>query len=228
MTRPTVSCIVPAYNEAARIGAVLAAVCGHALVDEVIVVDDASTDATADVAAAHGGARVLRQDRNGGKTLALYRGLTEARGDLVLLLDADLTGLTGEHVARLIGPVASGRAGMAISLRGNAPGLWRAIGLDYISGERVMPRDFLAPLLAELPRLPRFGFEVWLNSLLVAGQLPLAVVPWPEVASPWKHSKRGLRQGLIADLRMVQDMTRTIPAHRLLAQIVAMRRMRVG
>lgn len=228
MTRPTVSCIVPAYNEAARIGSVLDAVCGHALVDEVIVVDDASKDGTAEVAAARGGARVLRQAANGGKTLALHRGLSEAGGDLVLLLDADLTGLTAEHVARLIDPVASGRASMSVSLRGNAPGLWRAIGLDYISGERVMPRAFLTPVLAELPRLPRFGFEVWLNSLLVAGGLPLAVVPWPEVASPWKRAKRGLRAGVAADLRMIADMTRTIPPHRLLGQILAMRRMRVA
>jgi cellulose synthase/poly-beta-1,6-N-acetylglucosamine synthase-like glycosyltransferase len=43
------SCIIPAYNEAARIGAVLDAVLGHPWIDEVIVVDDGSTDQTARV-----------------------------------------------------------------------------------------------------------------------------------------------------------------------------------
>ena len=42
----TLTCVIPAYNEQARIGAVLAAVLDHPLIDDVLVVDDGSTDST--------------------------------------------------------------------------------------------------------------------------------------------------------------------------------------
>ncbi|MFD1807744.1 glycosyltransferase family 2 protein [Gemmobacter lanyuensis] len=91
MTR--LSCIIPAHNEAARLGGVLAAVSGHPLIDELIVVDDASRDTTAEIAAQAFGVTLIRQERNTGKTRAVARGLAAARGDLILLLDADLVGL---------------------------------------------------------------------------------------------------------------------------------------
>ena len=58
-TAERVSCIIPVYNEALRIGGVLAAVVGHSLIAEVIVVDDASTDDTASIAGAFAGLKLL-------------------------------------------------------------------------------------------------------------------------------------------------------------------------
>ncbi|NOX40577.1 MAG: glycosyltransferase, partial [Alphaproteobacteria bacterium] len=107
---PKVSCIIPAYNEAERIGAVIAAVAGHPHVLEVIVVDDASSDQTARVAESFASVRVIRLAQNQGKTLALRRALSEAKGALVLLLDADLRGLEARHITRLIEPVLRGDA----------------------------------------------------------------------------------------------------------------------
>lgn len=222
MTAP-VSCIIPAWNEAARIGAVLDAALAHPALAEVIVVDDASTDATAAMAAAQG-ARVLRQPQNGGKSAAVARGLAAARGDLVLLLDADLVGLTAADLTRLLDPVLTGRADAALSLRANAPRVWQALGLDYISGERVMPRALLAPHLARMAALRRFGLEVWLNDLWIAADLRLAVVRLP-VQSPAKAAKHGLAAGLAGDLGMLRDIGRTVGLRRAVAQMLAMRRM---
>ncbi len=55
---------------------------------EVLVVDDGSTDGT-DRAAADAGARVLRLPANGGKGSAVRRGLSEARGEVIVLIDGD-------------------------------------------------------------------------------------------------------------------------------------------
>lgn len=220
-----ISCIVPAFNEGGRIGAVLQAVAAHPLIDEILVIDDASDDDTAEVAARTPGVTLIRQPANGGKTRALAAGFAAMRGDHVLMLDADLIGLTARDVTALIAPVRSGRADMTISLRGNAPWLWRAIGLDYISGERVLHRDLLPPA-GELADLPKFGFEVYLNARLVDAKARLQVVPWPGVKSPAKAVKQGVRAGLKSDAAMLRDIFRTIPADRLLHQIVAMRRLR--
>jgi len=228
---PRISCIIPAYNEAPRIGAVLETVLASALIDEVIVVDDASADATAGIAREfadrHPGLTLLVQPVNGGKTRAVAAGLVAARGDLVMLLDADLAGLTPDHLASLAEPVLDGRADAAISLRRNAPWPWRAIGLDYISGERVLPRALLAAHLGQLDTLPRFGLEVFMNRLWLANGLRIAVVRWPGVSSPLKGAKQGLRAGLSADLRMMGDIFRTVRPWEALAQILRLRTRRI-
>lgn len=220
------SCVVPAYNEAPRIGAVLRSLRGHPLIDETIVVDDGSTDGTAEIAKAEAeeGARLIVLPRNGGKTAAIAEGLKAARGDLLLLLDSDLLGLRPEDLTALIEPVLTDRAEASLSLRRNAPALWRAIGLDYISGERVAPRRLL-PTPEALAALPRFGLEAATNALWISERAKIAVVRWPSVDSPFKHAKRGWREGLRGDLGMLRDIFATVPPHRAAAQIWRMRRL---
>jgi glycosyltransferase involved in cell wall biosynthesis len=224
---PTVTCIVPAYNEAARIGAVLTVATAHPALTEVIVVDDGSQDGTAEVAAATPGVRLIRMERNGGKTRAVARGVAEARGRFLLLLDSDLQGLTLAALSALLAPVLAGQAQAAISLRGNAPWPWRALGVDYISGERVIPRDLLAGQEQALTALPKFGLEVHMNRQILAQRLDVAIVPWPGVRSPLKSEKQGLLPGLRADARMLADIFRTIPLHEAARQIHQLRRARV-
>jgi Glycosyl transferase family 2 len=223
-----VTCIIPAYNEAARIEAVLASVIGHPLIDEVIVVDDGSTDGTSAVAAGLEEVRLIALPQNRGKTAALAVAMAQAQGDLLLLVDADLIGLSADHLTALITPVLSGAADLSISLRRNAPKLWQWIGLDYISGERVLRKSLIAPHLPHLTQLPRFGFEVFLNRLTITAGHRIAVVPWPEVISPVKSAKYGWWTGAKADIAMIRDLLRSVPALGLLHQIIHMRRLRVG
>ena len=91
--RPLVSVVVPAYNAAWSLDETLASVCAQTYRDiEVLVVDDGSTDATADVAAAWSQrdcrVRLIRKP-NGGVASARNRGLREARGVYVAPIDAD-------------------------------------------------------------------------------------------------------------------------------------------
>lgn len=222
--RVSVSCIIPAWNEAERLPLVLRAVVGHPAVDEVIVVDDGSQDGSADVAQAMG-ASVLRQRRNGGKSAAVAAGVAQAQGDLILLLDADLVGLTAMQVMELLAPVRSGRADVAISLRQNAPWVWRRIGLDYISGERVMRRQMLLPWLNRMAGLKGFGLEVFLNRLWIADRARVAVVGLAAI-SPSKAAKQGLLRGIAGDVGMMRDIFGTIGAVAALRQIMALRRLR--
>lgn len=102
--RPAISCVVPAFNEAANLGLLLVVLTAQlaALTDrwEVIVVDDGSHDETPAAVApwlVRPGLRYVRLSRNFGKEAALTAGIDRAQGDLVLLMDADL-----QHPASLI------------------------------------------------------------------------------------------------------------------------------
>lgn len=229
---PTLSCIIPAYNEAPRIGAVLDAVLDHPLIHEIVVVDDGSADDTAAraeaVARRAPHLRVIRQERNGGKTRAVTRGIAEATGSHILLLDSDLLGLHEAELTALIAPVLDGRADASLSLRGNAPLVWRGLGIDYISGERVMRRDLLARRTDTLMGLPKFGLEVFINGLWIEQGLKIAVIRWPGVESPMKHEKRGgWMRGIKADLSMLGDIFHTVTPLETLRQVVRLRQRRV-
>ena len=91
---PVVTAVIPAFNEASRITKTLAAI--QQFVDEVIVIDDASTDDTA-VVAKKCGAKVISHKINKGYIEAIKSGFMEASGDIVVTFDAD-----GEFLAQEI------------------------------------------------------------------------------------------------------------------------------
>jgi hypothetical protein len=89
--RPLVTCIVPAYNYGGWIGKALDSALAQPQADvlEIVVVDDGSTDDTPDVVAAYGErVRYVRKE-NGGLNSSVSRGIDEARGEFITLLDAD-------------------------------------------------------------------------------------------------------------------------------------------
>ena len=90
-TARRVSVVIPARDEEQRIAGCLAGLAGDPDVHELIVVDDGSTDRTADVARAHGARVVAGSERAGwvGKPWALQQGLEAAGGEVVVSLDAD-------------------------------------------------------------------------------------------------------------------------------------------
>lgn len=213
MVDKTISCLIPAWNEAARIGAVLNAVADHPALAEVIVIDDGSTDGTA-TAATRQGVRVIRQP-NGGKASAVFHGASLARGTHILLLDADLIGLTAQDVDLLVAPVLADQCDATISLRGNSPWLWRAMGVDYISGERVLPAAHL-----RATTLPGFGLEVHINRQWRLARTRVRIVRCPKLASPAKARKKGLLRGIAADIGMMRDIFRTASVTEVARQLV--------
>lgn len=220
------SCIVPAYNEGARIASVLRAL-RHPLIAEVVVVDDGSSDDTRARALSCDGVRVISHAANLGKSRAVCTGIRACRGDYLLFMDADLIGLKPHNLDDLIAPVLKGNADVSISLRGNALLPWKWIGLDYVSGERVLRRDLILPHLEKIETLPAWGLEVFLNDLFIERGLRIKVVRWDNVMSPLKHRKHGKRKGLAAEMRMLNDIVETISLSGTPLQISAMMRARV-
>ncbi|HET8575201.1 MAG TPA: glycosyltransferase family 2 protein [Candidatus Paceibacterota bacterium] len=219
-----VSCIIPAYNEEARIGIVLQTVSKSSYIKEIIVVDDCSTDNTAEVVKKFSHVKLLSHSKNEGKSKAVYHGIQNASGDFILLLDADLTGLTPSDIDLLIEPVIKNKVDVSISLRGNAPLVWRIIGIDYISGERVFPRSFFDHHMANIEHLSGFALEVFFNKLLIDQKSNIAIVRWKNVSSPYKYRKYGWIKGVRADTRMMIEIFKTISPLSAVKQIYIMRK----
>jgi glucosyl-3-phosphoglycerate synthase len=111
-----ISVVLPARNEEQTVGCIVAEIRGRlvedvGLVDEIIVIDSRSSDATAAVAAA-AGATVYHQDRvlpeqprMDGKGDALWKGLAASTGDIVLFVDSDLRDFDTQFIVGLLGPL---------------------------------------------------------------------------------------------------------------------------
>ena len=168
--RGRTAAIIPAWNEAATVGAVVYAALDARLVDEVIVVDNASTDATAAEAAAHG-ARVVSEPVPG-KGQAMRAGVAAAGdAEVVVFLDADLVGLRPDHVDTLVATVASGRAAMACGLfdRGPVANPIFLASLPVLTGQRALRRELFDALAAA--DIAGYRVEAALNSLVAQRNL---------------------------------------------------------
>jgi glycosyltransferase involved in cell wall biosynthesis len=227
LDHPRISCIICAFNEAPRIGAVLAMASAHPLLSEVIVVDDGSTDNTAEIVRRFPSVRLISCPVNQGKSAAMATGIAAAQHELLMLLDADLKGLAPGNITALAAPVLSGEADMSLSLRQNSLLVFRIIGLDFVSGERVVRKELLSESLREIHGLPRFGIEVFMNRLIIARRLSIAVTHWPHVTQARKTEKLGYWKGVRAEWRMIADLLKLAYPLALLSQTWLMFSLRV-
>ncbi|PKV83200.1 bifunctional polysaccharide deacetylase/glycosyltransferase family 2 protein [Streptomyces sp. TLI_146] len=154
VTEP-VSVIVPAYNESAGIEAAVRSLLASDHPVEIIVVDDGSTDGTADLVESLGlpGVRVIRQE-NAGKPAALNTGLTAASCELVVMVDGD-TVFEASTVRTIVQPFADPRVGAVsgnakVVNRGGLLGRWQHI--EYVVGFNLDRRLFdLAECMPTVP-----------------------------------------------------------------------------
>lgn len=186
-----VAALIPAHDEADRVGATVRAALSLPAVDRVIVVDDASTDDTAR-AAEEAGAKVIRLEFNVGKGAALEAGAPRVEdADIVLLLDADLADTAGQAAA-LLGPLLAGAADMVVAtfprpsgkagfglVKGLARWGIRRMGGGFLaeaplSGQRALTRECLA---AVRPFASGYGVEVALTVRALRRGLRVAEVP---------------------------------------------------
>ena len=143
-----ISVLIPAYNEASRIAATIAAVRALPGVAEILVADDGSTDNTASIAESAGADAVIRLT-HGGKGAALNSAFALASGDILLLLDADI-GATASEAVKLLDPILHGAAEMTIAVlpfgTGKGGGMGFAVRLARNGIERLTGRRMDAPL----------------------------------------------------------------------------------
>ena len=201
-----VSVVVPAYNEASRIGAVLTPLVACSAIDEVIVVDDGSDDGTAD-AARRFPVQVVSLPENCGKAKALDEGVTRARNDVLLFLDADLVGLTEKHIEQFIhtysdtgvdmvvGVFANGRKNTDFAQKFN----------PYASGQRMLTKRLWDRAKVNVHEM-NYGIEFALSKLAVKEGWSKEKVKLEGVTHVLKEEKRGFSNGMRERFKMYGDM----------------------
>jgi dolichyl-phosphate beta-glucosyltransferase len=228
----TLSVVIPAYNEAVRLGNTLRAVVDylrqHQPDAELIVVDDGSSDRTADLAretfqdAGSLRTSVISYKSNLGKGRAVRLGLLAARGDVTLFSDADLSTPITE-APKLVDPIVSGQCDVTFGSRALNRELigvhqpWRreqggrifnlvvrlATGLpfwDTQCGFKAFRMSICRPLV-EAATVDRFGFDVELLYLAFRAGLNLKEVP-----VRWDHNE-GSKVSVASDsFRMLNEV----------------------
>jgi hypothetical protein len=209
---PRVVALVPARDEADRVAATVKALRTVTAVDEIVVVDDGSSDRSASEALA-AGATVLRLQRPAGKGRALEGALRRLpTPDVWLLADADLATSAGA-LGAVLEPVLSGEADLAIAtfppghgggfgiVKRFAAGAIRLLcgfeAAEPLSGQRAVSA---AALEACRPIAPGFGVETAMTIDAVRAGLRVVEVPAPLAHRPTGRNFRGFahrgRQGL--------------------------------
>lgn len=229
LSAPSVSVVVPAYNEAERIGATLDRLfewCAeHKREAEIIVVDDGSADATQErVAAAQPRfprLRLIRLPENRGKGAAVRAGVLAAQGERILVCDADLS-TPIEEESRLASAldrgfdIAIGSRGLPESdIRIHQPRYRELMGRtfnrivriatglsfrDTQCGFKLFTRD-AARAVFDPATVQRFAFDV--EVLLIARERGLEVC---EVPVKWSHAEQSRVSAVSDSARMLRDV----------------------
>ncbi len=200
-----VSIIIPAYNEEKTIGASVRALFGHPQIREIIVVDDGSSDGTAEIAKAQG-ARVIRLARNSGKSAAMDEGVLAAQSDIVCFIDADVTGLDHDKLSRIIGPVVRGEREMHVGVRARDTFLFNRIFhiFPIIGGERALTKSLWNSFPIEHKR--GFQIEIALNYAAKQTERGMSSELITGVQHHIKEKKYGLVVGFARRMGMIKDI----------------------
>lgn len=157
--------IIAAYNEERTIADVLRGLSRSALIDEIIVVSDGSTDRTVEICRAFEGVRTIALRENYGKGFAMAVGVANASNHVVFFCDGDMYNVSEEHIEALVLPVLRDECDMNVGVRHRGPvqnylHLKKKI-MPVLSGIRVMKREVFETVPAQYQS--HYKIEVALN-----------------------------------------------------------------
>ncbi len=206
-----ISLIIPAHNEEENLGCVLRVVTQVPEIDEILVVVDACSDKTAEVAQKYG-VKILIRKASKGKGEAMIDGVKHTTGGILMFADADLENLTVRHMQKVLEPVIEGRASMSVGLRDRIFGLGALIPKLFpmyaIGGERAMTREFF-DLIPKDENTLDFGIETVMNYFAKKHKLKVAYPILKNLHQVIKEKKWGFWRGLISRIGLFWQVWRT-------------------
>jgi glycosyltransferase involved in cell wall biosynthesis len=195
MGKLTATAIIPVLNEQKTVKGVVKAVLGSGLFNEVIVVNDGSTDKTPAILKTFGNQiQVVSFVKNRGKGYALAAGIKKAASELVVFLDGDAVTLSSRHLQTMLKPFENGKTRVVI-------GHESVMGVNYptfLQGERAYFRRDLLPHLTRM-KCTRFGVELFLEELRKRKRWPVKHVHLKGFKKIFKFDKTGISQQTLKD-----------------------------
>ena len=197
MNKYIVSVIVPAYNEEKKIRHVLKSLVNSSLIDEIIVINDGSSDNTLFMIKQFKKISLINLKKNHGKSYAITKGIEKSKGDIVIFIDADLTGLNDSHLEKLINPLISGKKEVVIGY----PNYIKADKLFLpLSGTRSYWKKDLLPYLKEIIN-KGYGLELFLNYIFRDKKIKL--FPLHGIKHALKYEKQAYN--MVAKLFLIES-----------------------
>lgn len=212
-----VTAIIPAYNEEKHVGKVLETLRAIDAIDQIIVVDDGSTDGTAVVvnylSLQDRRIELLHLSYNRGKAGAMVAGTDASKNELIVFLDADLIGLRPDNIVSLIAPVQSGHCAMSLGLFRDGrrqTDLTHKL-IPFLSGQRCL-RWSLFEATPDLDAA-RWGVEVALSFYAWRHDYDVVTVPWPGVTHAMRPEKADGLDGYWSHFQMWLDIGKYVAQH---------------
>lgn len=204
-----ITAIIPAFNEEKTIGKVISTVKKVDLVDNIIVVSDGSKDDTVYIANKFN-VEVIELKENLGKGCAIKRGVEESKGNILVFLDADLVGLTPEHITSLLTPLISDEYHMSIGVfnHGRIYTDFAQKITPFLSGQRAIKRE----IFDEVPNIDimNYGVEMALTKFIKQNRFKVIEVPLKDLTHLMKEEKMGIIKGFKERLKMYLEILKFI------------------
>jgi len=185
--RKLISAIVPVYNEEKTVSKVIDTLLKNNLIDEVICVNDGSTDTSMEMLNLFKEKiKIINLQKNFGKGYALSVGIKRAKGEVVAFIDADLTNLSDDHIRELLTPIINNDTRGVVGYLSSAKGEFDLL-FSNLTGERAYYKKDLISHVEEMAKT-RFGVEIFLNRLF--DKKDIQKVPLKNLKGLLKHEKR--------------------------------------
>jgi glycosyltransferase involved in cell wall biosynthesis len=203
-----ISCIIPAYNEEKTVFGVVEAVKGSGLFDEIIVISDGSTDMTPYILKRVNGIDFIDLERNIGKGGAVWHGLQRATGEIIVMLDADLIGVSKEHLEKIINPLKDEGIHNCIGIIQHKSRWWMSLSQFFLSDLSGQQAFFKYLVEGVDIKDKRFGVEIALKHHFKKKNARVKKVFLRGVSHLMKEQKMGFEEGIKHRSKMYREVGR--------------------
>lgn len=170
------ACILPVFNEEKTVKKVLKVLLESKLLDEIVVVNDGSTDNTLKIVKQFdsGKLRIIDLRKNLGKSAAVKIGVMNTNSEILMFCDGDLHNFSTQHIKKILKPLIQGKYLMTVGIRDR--GLLHNVFVNrfgpLITGERAMPRKIFEEI-SNHPLMKDYAMEFVLNNYCKKNNVPI-------------------------------------------------------